>query len=149
MVFRSGSPKPPSSFGRHAIGHDTRHLPPWTVSVPAQRNARRRLSISRMAHDDRAQQIDVCTGIADKVDLTKVALPTEVSLPGRDPHGDFVENGLLVRSSQPGDGEGRAQVGNQERLNPAGEDLQHFFHGGLVASNWRDRTLVEVRDVYI
>ena len=61
--LRSKTPRPPKCFGLHTIGQATLHFPATTVEVPAQRNARRRLSIWSMAHADKQQAMLVCTGM--------------------------------------------------------------------------------------
>jgi hypothetical protein len=77
-VRRSGRPRPPKSRGEQATVQATRQRPPETVSVPAQTNALRRLSISLMAQGEREQQMETCTGMADKVVFR---LPAVVSKP--------------------------------------------------------------------
>ena len=80
-ILRSGIPKLSNSFGTQTIGQAILHQPPETISVPAHRNARRRLSISPMAQDERQQQINTCTGMADRVVWVSVAQPAFVSSP--------------------------------------------------------------------
>ena len=63
------------------MGHATLHFPPETESVPAQRKARLLLSISPIARADRLQQMETCTGIAERVVCVSVALPTLVRRP--------------------------------------------------------------------
>ena len=65
--LRSGSLRPPTSRGEQTTGQATRQRPPDTLSVPAHTNARRRLSISEIAHGERVQEMETCTGIADRV----------------------------------------------------------------------------------
>ena len=78
---RSGRPKPPKSRGEQTTCHATLHFPPTAESAPVQRKPRRRLSIAWIAQADRAQQIETCTGMADRVVCVSVALPVGVSSP--------------------------------------------------------------------
>lgn len=64
---RFGIPRPPFCLGAHTMRHATRHFPPVIDSVPLQRKDRRLLSISAMAHADRQQQMETCTGTAERV----------------------------------------------------------------------------------
>jgi hypothetical protein len=61
---KSGSPRPPWSRGELTTGQATLHLPPDTTSVPHHRKARRRLPICLMAHADKEQVMETCTGMA-------------------------------------------------------------------------------------
>jgi hypothetical protein len=66
-ILRSVMPRPPYSFGAHTSGHAILHFPPDVLSVPLQRNVR--------------QQMETCTGIAERVVLVRVVRPAFVSRP--------------------------------------------------------------------
>ena len=76
--LRSGSPRPATSRGEHTTGQATRQRPPDTLSEPAHTNARRRLSISEIAHGERAQVMETYTGIADRVVWARTVRPAKV-----------------------------------------------------------------------
>jgi hypothetical protein len=80
-ILRSVMPRPPYSVGAQTMDHAILHLPPDVLSVPLQRNARRRLSIWPIAQAERQQQIDTWTGIADRVVLVRVERPVLVNRP--------------------------------------------------------------------
>lgn len=73
--LRSGTPRPPNSVGRHTDVQATRHCPPCAFSLPAQRNPRRRLSISRNTQSGTFSKIKACVHFADNTDFTMVSLP--------------------------------------------------------------------------
>lgn len=50
---KSRTPSPPKHVGLQTVGQATLHFPPIVDSVPAQRNARRRLSIWPIPHVNR------------------------------------------------------------------------------------------------
>lgn len=82
------------------MGQATLHFPPATESVPAQRKARLLLSISPIVQAERLQQMETCTGIAERVVCVSVALPAFVRRPAfhvaRDTCGDRVDKHLFV-----------------------------------------------------
>jgi hypothetical protein len=74
-IFKSENLRPPKRRGACPVRQATLHHPPATLSVPAQRNARRRLSIWRTAQLESPEAMDTCTGMADKVTFVRVARP--------------------------------------------------------------------------
>lgn len=63
------------------MGQATLHFPPLVESEPLQRKALRLLSSCSIVQAEREQQMDMCTRIADSVDLVSVSRPALLSRP--------------------------------------------------------------------
>lgn len=99
MILMSGIPRPPYSLGEQAMRQVTQHFPPVVDFVPLQRNARRLRSIWSIAQAERQQQIEMCTGMAEKSGLGRCqasCVVDEPRLPSRYAGGYRVHQTLLV-----------------------------------------------------
>jgi hypothetical protein len=72
---RSRMPRPPKHVGLQTVVHATLQLPPDVESLPAQRNARRRLSIWPIAQEEKQQAMLIWIGIANNVTLISRTRP--------------------------------------------------------------------------
>jgi hypothetical protein len=78
-VRRSGRPKPPKQVGQVTFTHATRQRPPLATSVPHQRKPRMSVLTALIAQGAVEIAIEICTEIAERVDLARTKRPPRLS----------------------------------------------------------------------
>jgi hypothetical protein len=78
-VRRSGRPRPPKRVGQATFTQATKQRPPLATSVPHHRKPRMSVSTALIAQGAMEITIEICTEIAERVDLARTKRPPRLS----------------------------------------------------------------------
>jgi hypothetical protein len=76
IMVKSLTPRPPNSTDLATLDHATRHLPPWTESVPVQMKVWWYLSIIFLIHRETLTAMEKCSEMVESVIFVWVVRPT-------------------------------------------------------------------------